>query len=145
MPSPRRIVFLVAIAVGVALFGSGCSSGGSGAQSTQTTQFAPAVLIKPDAFAERVGDPAVVTVNVHTPNEGNITGTDLAIPFDQIGESNQLPADRSTPLAVYCRSGNMSADAVKTLSSMGYDNIVELEGGYNGWIASGRTLEPGPP
>jgi phage shock protein E len=144
MSAPRRIVVLVAIALGVALLGSACSSGG-GEQATPTTLVVPGVLVTPEVFGERVADSRVVTINVHVPNEGNIAGTDLAIPFDQITDSDQLPADRSTPLAVYCRSGNMSADAVQALGAKGYGNIVELDGGYNAWIASGRTLEPALP
>ena len=62
--------------------------------------------------------------------------------FDQIAESSDLPADRSTPLAIYCRSGNMSAAAVNDLEALGFNDIVELEGGFNAWVASGRPLEP---
>lgn len=82
----------------------------------------------------------MVTINVHTPDEGSIAGTDLTIPFDQIASSDQLPKDRSTPLAVYCRSGNMSADAVDDLEALGYTDIVELAGGFNAWTAAGRPL-----
>jgi rhodanese-related sulfurtransferase len=34
----------------------------------------------------------------------------------------------------------MSAIAVSTLKALGYTNIVELSGGYNAWVQSGRTL-----
>jgi rhodanese-related sulfurtransferase len=34
----------------------------------------------------------------------------------------------------------MSADAVDDLAAMGYTDIVELEGGFDAWVASGRTL-----
>ena len=84
----------------------------------------------------------VVTINVHAPDEGSIPGTDLVIPFDQIASSNELPADLDAPLAVYCRSGNMSAAAVDDLEELGYTDIMELEGGFNAWEASGRELEP---
>ena len=99
-------------------------------------------LVSPDAFAARVDDTGVVTINVHTPDEGSIPGTDLTIPFDRISASRELPADLDTPLAVYCRSGNMSADAVDDLEALGYTDIVELEGGFNAWEASGRELVP---
>jgi phage shock protein E len=83
-----------------------------------------------------------VTINVHIPDEGSIPGTDLAIAFDDISSSTDLPEDLDTPLAVYCRSGNMSADAVDDLEDLGYSDIVELDGGFNAWEASGRELEP---
>ena len=98
-------------------------------------------LVSPQAFAERIDAEGVVTINVHIPDEGTIPGTDLAIPFDRISSSDQLPADLDTPLAVYCRSGNMSADAIEDLEELGYTDIVELEGGFDAWKAEGRTLD----
>lgn len=82
-------------------------------------------------------------INVHTPDEGSIVGTDLAIPFDQLEQRKaELPAERSTRLAIYCMSGNMSATAAATLSSMGYSDIVDLRGGMEAWQAAGRDLLP---
>ena len=44
--------------------------------------------------------------------------------------------------AVYCRSGRMSAIAVRELARLGYGTIVELRGGMVAWEASGRRLLP---
>jgi rhodanese-related sulfurtransferase len=123
----------VVAAVFLAMTLAACGSGDDGSTSS---------LASPDAFAERVAAAGVVTINVHTPDEGSIPGTDLEIPFDEIASSNELPADLDAPLAVYCRSGNMSADAVEDLEALGYTDIVELDGGFNAWEASGRELEP---
>ena len=99
-------------------------------------------IVGSGAFAAQVADPRGVTINVHVPDEGDIPGTDLSIPFDQIGaRSASLPAERGTPLAVYCRRGPMSATAVATLSNLGYVDVVELQGGMRAWEASGRSLE----
>lgn len=95
----------------------------------------------PAEFAAVVADEDVVTVNVHVPDEGSIPGTDAAIPFDQISTSvGDLPQERSTPLAVYCRTGQMSAEAVQTLRDLGYTDVVELRGGMEAWTADGRDL-----
>ena len=102
---------------------------------------AGARLVSPQEFAASVEADGVVTINVHVPDEGSIPGTDLAIPFDRISSSDELPTDLDTPLAVYCRSGNMSADAIEDLEALGYTDIVELEGGFNAWKSSGRPLE----
>lgn len=111
---------------------AGC--GGSGETSPR--------LLPPAGFADAVTRPGTVTLNVHVPDEGSLPGTDLAIPFDQIeARRGELPAT-STPLAVYCRSGSMSAVAVETLARLGYENVVELEGGMVAWQAEGRTLLP---
>lgn len=121
---------------------AGCStdSTGSGATDTTVAPVASPQLLSVDKFAVAIEDPRVVTINVHVPDEGALPGTDLTIPFDQIDRSEQLPTDLDTPLAVYCRSGNMSAEAVRDLDSMGYTNVVELDGGFNAWVRSGRAL-----
>ena len=102
---------------------------------------ASSTLVSVDEFADRIDTPGVVTINVHVPDEGNIAGTDLVIPYDEIADSTELPSDLDTPLAVYCRSGNMSATAVTDLRALGYTDIVELDGGFNAWVDAGRTLE----
>ena len=130
----------IGFATGVGLLVLACAS--SPTSDRSSTAPAPAVLVNSDEFARRIEEPGVVTINVHIPNEGDIAGTDLDIAFDQILTTTKLPVDTATPLAVYCRSGNMSATAVKDLQAKGYTNIVELKGGYNAWTAAGRTLQP---
>lgn len=90
---------------------------------------------------EMIGQPESTTINVHVPYEGEIAGTDLFLPFHQIeAQQDRLPADRDTPLAIYCRSDRMSATAVETLSHLGFHDIAELDGGMVAWENSGRTL-----
>jgi phage shock protein E len=80
-------------------------------------------------------------VNVKTPYIGEIDGTDLYIPYDQLtARASQLPADKSSKILVYCRSGVESAQAAQTLLNLGYTNVWNLDGGMNAWQSSGRTL-----
>lgn len=122
-----RLLLLV-VALGVA----GCGGG--------SDSVTPSSLVPPAEF-ERASAQRV-TINVHTPDEGSIPGTDLAIPFDRLeSRKGELPVT-SSRLAVYCRSGTMSAEAVRTLARLGYRDIVELEGGMIAWERSGRSLLP---
>ncbi|WP_228821387.1 rhodanese-like domain-containing protein [Nocardia farcinica] len=103
-------------------------------------------MLPPAEFAAAVAEPARVTINVHVPFEGTLDGTDLMIPYDEISEqASRLPTDRATPVAVYCRSGRMSADAVRSLVSLGYTDIVDLRGGMEAWRAEGRPVSVTPP
>ena len=85
-----------------------------------------------------------VFVNVHIPFAGNIADTDLSIPYDQIGTSenlSQLPADKSAMIVLYCRRGRMSEIAAEELVSRGYTNILNLDGGMVDWEQAGFEIE----
>ena len=136
---------------------SGCAAQGGGAGTAPTNapgapsssmeMSMPAMsgtastLLDPTAFAAAMKQPGTVIIDVHIPFEGKLNSGDLRIPYNQIAQhADELPADRSTPLAIYCRSGNMSAIAAPVLAAMGYTHIVELRGGMQAWVADGRDL-----
>ena len=140
-----RAVAVAVLAVGtpaLALTACGDDSSSSAGGTSSTATKAPSRLVDPATFAKAVDEPNVVTINVHTPHGEDIPGTDAAIAFDTIATSPDLPSDHSTELAIYCRSGNMSATAAKALQAAGYTDVVELRGGYDAWLASGRTMQP---
>ncbi|HUY09372.1 MAG TPA: molybdopterin-synthase adenylyltransferase MoeB [Candidatus Dormibacteraeota bacterium] len=56
--------------------------------------------------------------------------------FLELRVESTIP-DRATPIAVYCASGVRSLLAAKTLRSMGYSDVVSLQGGFNAWKDQG--------
>jgi rhodanese-related sulfurtransferase len=66
-------------------------------------------------------------------DQGHIAGAVLS-PFDAL-ETMFKEQDKSRPIVVYCRSGNRSSTALRTLTRMGYTNVSDF-GGINRWRGS---------
>lgn len=140
----RRMVAFAAVAVAavVAYFALGMPGmdhgGGSGGMVSMDHS---AMAVGVDEFASNLASSQAFVVNVHVPDEGSIKGTDASIPFDEIAADDRLPADRSTPILLYCKTGRMSEEAATALMDAGYTDVVHLDGGMDAWVAAGRALE----
>jgi rhodanese-related sulfurtransferase len=98
--------------------------------------------VTPDELSAMLKNKDFVFINVHIPFEGNISGTDLSIPYDEIGQNlSQLPADKNAKIVLYCRSGRMSAIAAEELVTLGYTNVWNLTGGMVDWENAGYEIE----
>ena len=59
-----------------------------------------------------------------------------------------LVPDKARPLVVYCSAGSRSAFSAKALEELGYENVVNLAGGFSDWKRNGfevttpRALSP---
>ena len=77
-------------------------------------------------------------VNVHIPYDGEIPDTDAFIAFDEVtARLAEFPTEKDAKIVLYCRSGSMSATAVRELVKAGYTNIFNLDGGFRAWSESG--------
>lgn len=95
-----------------------------------------------DDLAEK--DNAFV-LDVHTPEQTHIPGTDAFIPYNKIKENiDSLPKDKSVPILVYCRSGSMSKKASDDLIELGYTEVYDLSGGINAYKESHVKVEINP-
>lgn len=134
--SQNIIVIIVFIALGVGLFWitNRLSVQNSTTVAVTSTKNDAVKLVSPQEFANLAKDKNAFVVDVHTPEQTHIPGTDAIIAYDQILENqSQLPKDKSAPILVYCRSGGMSAQASQEIAELGYTTVYDLEGGTNAY------------
>ena len=133
--SARRRRELGVLVLGVVGLLAGCAPSG-GEQQIEGA----ATSISPEDFEPLLEDADTTVVNVHVPYDGELPSTDLFVAYDEIAVAAELPDDRDAVLAVYCLTGRMSRGAAGTLVDLGYERVVELDGGMVAWEASGRQL-----
>ena len=84
----------------------------------------------------------ILLVDVHSPEQRHIKGTDLFIPYNEIETyKNKFPKDKNTAIYLYCESGPMGNAAARSLYELGYQNLSNLEGGANAWRQKGFAFE----
>jgi rhodanese-related sulfurtransferase len=123
----KKVMALIASALLLA----GCSSS-TGAIDLGVTE-----------FSAKVAEVGVITLDVRTPGEfaeGHVEGARL-IDFQSGNFENEIAAlDKNATYAVYCRSGNRSGQAVKTMQDAGFTNVFNMNGGVIDWANAGFPL-----
>ncbi len=81
-------------------------------------------------------------IDVHTPEQKHILGTDYMISYDEIDKIVSVIEGKNSKVVLYCRSGSMSKITAEELAKRGYKNIFELENGLNEWVKEGKEVLP---
>jgi molybdopterin/thiamine biosynthesis adenylyltransferase/rhodanese-related sulfurtransferase len=88
------------------------------------------------------GEPVVVDVREQNEwDEGHIPGA-VHVPRGHLeSRIERLAPDTARPVVVYCSAGNRSAFAAKTLTDLGFENVVSLAGGFTDWKRNGFPVQ----
>jgi rhodanese-related sulfurtransferase len=101
--------------------------------------------IKSDKLAEELASgtpPAIIDVRTAAEwnRDGYIEGA-VNVPFsDFFANLDQLPEDKDAPIRVLCASGHRGSIIMMALRLMGYTDVINLNGGMNGWKAAGMPV-----
>ena len=84
-----------------------------------------------------------VVVDVREPGEHAAGHVEEAVnvPLAELAEriAHVLP-DKSAPVLCYCNGGNRGALGADTLQSLGYTNVLSIEGGFRAYRAAGGKV-----
>ncbi|MDR9391720.1 MAG: rhodanese-like domain-containing protein [Trueperaceae bacterium] len=90
--------------------------------------------------ADYIFDVMPVVVDVRTQDEwddGHLEGA-VHFPVQTIGEYlDEMPADKDTPILVYCAAGTRGFWATAYIASLGYNNVTNMRGGIRAWQEAG--------
>lgn len=134
---PAMIRSLLALILVLSVLVTACSS------DTRTQSIE---LVSPaDAAQVIADDPAdLVVLDIRTPEEFNEARLADAIMVDFYADdfADQLDTlDKDVPYVVYCRTGNRSSEAVKTMKDLGFVEVYEVDGGIVNWYDQGYPIE----
>ncbi len=112
-----------------------------------TTQCAPSqstVNLDVNRFEKQLQDNTnKIILDVRTPEEfanGYIPGAILIDYYSSDFRQQIQKLDKTRPVYVYCAAGSRSSSAAKILSSLGFKQVYNLEGGFNAWKKAGKPL-----
>jgi rhodanese-related sulfurtransferase len=101
------------------------------------SQTNPKIKILPVAeYKQEISKEAVQLVDVRTPGEfadGAIPNAENINVNDASFEEKIQKLDKTKPVYVYCRSGARSQVAAKKMIEMGFEEVIDLDGGYLNW------------
>ena len=85
-------------------------------------------------------------LDVRTPaewNEGIIEGAIMANIYEDDFDQQLEKLDKDKPVAVYCKSGGRSGQAMAKMHDMGFKEVYNLNGGIGAWNNAGQpTVKP---
>jgi rhodanese-related sulfurtransferase len=88
------------------------------------------------AEGQRMVEQGARLIDVRSPSEtaGGIIPGAMLIPVDQLeARKNEIPKDGKRTL-IYCAGGGRSAAACEHLTSQGWNELYNLEGGFSAWV-----------
>lgn len=93
-------------------------------------------VLSAQEFKDKLGDENIQLVDVRTPGEYSAGKIGEASNMDFYADDFKTKLetlDKSKPVMVYCASGGRSGKTAGMMKSMGFKEVYDLSGGYNGW------------
>jgi rhodanese-related sulfurtransferase len=97
----------------------------------------------PVAEAKRLVDAGVPVIDVREPHEyhaGHVPGATL-VPLNTFLRSPRQHLPAGGPVLFICAVGQRSAVAAEMAAAVGARDVINIEGGTNGWIEKGYPTE----
>ena len=103
--------------------------------------------ISPETAIQRIDTIGPVVIDVRTRSEWDEQGhlpDAILIPVIELeNHHDMLPEDLTTPIIVYCAAGTRGMYGILYLKMLGYENVVNMSGGFRAWVEQGLPVVGG--
>lgn len=115
------------------------------APQTETAQVATSEKMPPaDFWTSYEAETDAQLIDVRTPEEiaeGKVPGATMMNFRDAKFQSQLETLNKEKPVYLYCRSGGRSGQAAATMERIGFQHIIDMQGGMTAWEAAGLPVE----
>ncbi len=142
-----KIIFVIivltvaAFSLGEFVSSSQYKGNSSSAVLDETSSF---TNLSPEEFLQSLSTDQYKLLDVRTESEYAAGHLKNAIQIDYYQTqrfSDYLDSlNKKAKYLIYCRTGHRSAAAMQIMKEKGFQNVSDLAGGYNAWIASGLPV-----
>ena len=145
----RRYLRSMVVALGLVmvLVGAACS-GAEPSETTETSDVPQSGYVTVDvnqAYEQlAVMNTDARIVDVREPDEWQATGVPVGAVLIPLGELETRAPDElnpQDPVYVICNSGNRSKTGSQTLVDLGYEEVYNVDGGMQAWLAAALPVE----
>ena len=134
-----KIISHLSIALVMGLFMVSCSNG-----QQKAAEGSIAENVNVEEFTQRIENAQIV--DVRTPaewNEGIVEGAIMNDIYEDDFEKQLEKLDKEKPVAVYCKVGGRSGQAMGKMNKLGFKEVYNLDGGMDAWKSAGKpTVKP---
>ena len=99
--------------------------------------------VNPNIFSYKNNKDERIIIDVRTSKEyddGHIKGARNIDFYSENFAFDMEELDKSAKYSIYCRSGNRSGQALVLMESLGFEDVIDLDGGVVAWERAGETL-----
>jgi len=100
--------------------------------------------VSSDKLEVLINENNVKLIDVRRPSEFNSGHIENAINIDYYGgnfSKNFDDLDKSQTIVLYCKSGRRSSKSAVKLVEKGFNNVYNLEGGFEVWTFKGKDIQ----
>jgi len=97
-----------------------------------------------EEFSASIKEEGAILLDIRTPEEYSLSKIPGAVNinyYDTFFREELGKLDKTKKYNIYCNSGKRSTLTLQIMQGMGFENVIDLKGGIQAWIQSGKGVD----